>query len=57
MIQLTGQPRNCHHRSPGEVTKQNQMKTMKKKIWLMRRVVTMFMIYGSGFWVQGSGFK
>jgi len=25
------------------VTRQNQMKTIKKKIWLMRRVVLMFM--------------
>ena len=38
------------------VTRQNQMKTMKKKIWLIRRAVVIFMaeVQGSGF--KGSGF-
>ena len=35
------------------VTRQNQMKTMKKKIWLIRRAVVIFMAEVQGSKVQG----
>ena len=45
----TGQPRNCQIRSPTVLTIQNQRNTAKKKAWLIRLVVTIFIIAFSAY--------
>jgi hypothetical protein len=42
MIQLTGHPRSWNQRSPKVVAKQNQKNRIRKNIWLILRVVIMF---------------
>lgn len=43
IIQFTGQPRSCHHLVPEAVTAQNQIVMTKKKAWLIRLAVVIFM--------------